>query len=109
VLKEHKEAIGWTVVDLKGIDPSIYMHRIHLEEGSRPFREAQRQLNPNMKEVVMKEVVKLLNAGIIYPISDSKWINPTQVVPKKFGLIEVEKCNWRVESTTHNHRMTRLH
>jgi hypothetical protein len=43
-----------------------------------------------MKEVVMKEVVKLLDAGIIYPISDSKWISPTQVVPKKFGLTVVE-------------------
>jgi hypothetical protein len=67
VLKEHKEAIGWIVADLKGIDPSIYMHRIHLKERARPSYEAQRQLNPNMKEVVMKEVVKLLDASIIYP------------------------------------------
>jgi hypothetical protein len=92
VLKEHKEAIGWTVADLKGIDPSICMHRIHLEEGAIPSREAQRRLNPNMKEVVMKEVVKLLDAGIIYPISDSKWISPTQVVPKKSGLTVVENA-----------------
>jgi hypothetical protein len=34
VLKEHKEAIGWTVTDLKGIDPSICMHRIHLQRRS---------------------------------------------------------------------------
>jgi hypothetical protein len=92
VLKEHKEAIGWTMADLKGIDPSICMHRIYLEEGARPSREAQRRLNPNMKEVVMKEVVKLLDAGIIYPISDSKWISPTQVVPKKSGLTVVENA-----------------
>jgi hypothetical protein len=90
VLKEHKEAIGWTVADLKGIDPSICMHRIHLEEGARPSCEAQRRLNPYMKEVGMKEVVKLLDPGIIYPISDSKWISPTQVVPKKSGLTVVE-------------------
>jgi hypothetical protein len=45
-----------------------------------------------MKEVVMKEVFKLLDAGIIYPISDSKWISLTQVVPKKFGLIVVENA-----------------
>jgi hypothetical protein len=92
VLKEHKIAIGWTVADLKGIDPSICMHRIHLEEGVRPSREAQRQLNPNMKEVVMKEVVKLLDAGIIYPISDSKWISPSQVVPKKSDLTVVKNA-----------------
>jgi hypothetical protein len=80
------------VADLKGIDPSICMHRIHLEEGAKPSREAQRRLNLNMKEVVMKEVVKLLDAGIIYPISDSKWISPTQVVPKKSGLTVVENA-----------------
>jgi hypothetical protein len=80
------------VADLKGIYPSICMHPIHLEEGARPSYEAQRRLNPNMKEVVMKEVVKLLDAGIIYPISDSKWISPTQVVPKKSGLTVVENA-----------------
>jgi hypothetical protein len=90
VLKKHKEAIGWTVADLKGIGPSICMHRIHLEEDARPSHEAQRRLNPNMKEVVMKEVVKLLDAGIIYPISDSKWMSPTQVVPKKPGITVLE-------------------
>jgi hypothetical protein len=43
----------------------------------------QRRLNPNMKEVVRNEVIKLLDNGIIYPISNSKWVSPTQVVPKK--------------------------
>ena len=47
--------------------------------------------NPNIK-VVMKEVIKLLDVGIIYPISDSKWISPTQVVPKKSGLTVVENA-----------------
>jgi hypothetical protein len=78
--------------NLKGIDSSIYMHWIHLEEGARPSLEAQRRLNPNMKEVVMKEVVKLLDTSIIYPILDSKWISPTQVVPKKSDLIVVENA-----------------
>ncbi|WP_222196269.1 reverse transcriptase family protein, partial [Modestobacter italicus] len=86
VLRKHKLAIGWTVVDLKGIDPSICQHRIHLEEGANPSRDAQRKLNPNMKEVVKKEVLKLLDAGIIYPISDSEWVSPTQLVPKKSGI-----------------------
>jgi hypothetical protein len=92
VLKEHKKAIGWTIADLKGIDPSICMHRIHLEERARPSLEAQHRLNPNIKEVVMKEVVKLLDVSIIYPILDSKWISPTQVVPKKSGLTVVENA-----------------
>ena len=78
------------MADLKGIDPSVCMHYIHLEEDTKPSREMQRRLNPNMKEVVKKEVLKLLDAGIIYPISDSKWVSPTQVVPKKSGITVVE-------------------
>ena len=49
----------------------------------------QRRFNPNMQEVVKKEVIKWLDAGIIYPISDSHWVSPTQVVPKKSGLTVV--------------------
>ena len=41
-------------------------------------------------EVVKKEVLKLLQVGIIYPISDSKWVSPVQVVPKKTGITVVE-------------------
>jgi len=93
VLKEHKEAIGWSVGDLKGIDPSICMHHIHLEDNAKPSREAQRRLNPNMKDVVMKEVVKLLDSGIIYPISNNTWVSPIQVVPKKSGITVVESSS----------------
>ena len=50
VLREHKTAIGWTITDIKGISPSMCMHRILLEEGSKPPREAQRRLNPLMME-----------------------------------------------------------
>ncbi|XP_070010473.1 uncharacterized protein [Nicotiana sylvestris] len=73
VLKECKTAIGWTMADIKGISPAYYMHKILLEEGHKPSREHQRRLNPNMKEVVKKEVIKWLDARIIFPISDSSW------------------------------------
>ena len=59
------------------------MHRILLEEGYKPSVEAQRRLNPTIKEVVRKEVLKWLDTGVIYPISDSAWVSPVQVVPKK--------------------------
>ena len=61
------------------------MHRILLEDGHKPSVEAQRIQNPTMKEVVRKEVLKWLDAGVIYPISDSSWVSPVQVVPKKGG------------------------
>jgi hypothetical protein len=90
VLREHKEAIGWTIEDIKGISPSVVMHKIHLEEDAKPSREPQRRLNPAMQEVVRGEVIKLLDAGIIYPISDSKWVSPIHVVPKKAGVTVVQ-------------------
>ena len=83
VLREHKMAIGWSIADIKGISPSICQHKILMEDKYRPSIEPQRRLNPNMKEVVRAEVLKLLDAGIIYPISDSTWVSPVQVVPKK--------------------------
>ena len=72
--------------DLKGIDPSLCTHRIFLEEDSCPSREAQRQLNPKVWDVIKDEILKWLNAGIIYPISDSPWVSPVHVVPKKAGI-----------------------
>ena len=89
ILRTHKTAIGWTIADIKGINPLICTHRIHLEEDAKPFRQPQRRLNPIMKEVVKKEVLKLLDVGVIYPIEDSKWVSPTQVVPKKYGVTVV--------------------
>ena len=89
VLKKHKEAIGWHISDLKGISPAYCMHRIMMEEEYRPVRQPQRRLNPSMKEEVRKKVLKLLEAGLIYPISDSAWVSPVQVVPKKGGMIVI--------------------
>nr|XP_043631560.1 probable disease resistance protein At4g27220 [Erigeron canadensis] len=86
VLKENKAAIGWTIADLKGISPSIVMHKIITNSEAKPSRDAQRRLNPHMREVVKKEVLKWLDAGIVYPISDSTWVSPTQTVPKKAGI-----------------------
>jgi hypothetical protein len=90
VLREHKEAIGWTIENIKGISPSVVMHKIHLEENAKPSKEPQRRLNPTMQEVVRDEVIKMLDARIIYPISDSKWVSPIHVVPKQAGLTVVK-------------------
>ncbi|CAN6677821.1 unnamed protein product [Malus baccata var. baccata] len=92
VLKEHKTAIGWTLADIRGISPTTCMHRILLKEGAKPTREAQRRLNPPMMEVVKKEIIKLLDCGVIYPISDSRWVSPVQCVPKKSGVTVVKNA-----------------
>ena len=78
-LRKYKEAIAWSIEDLKGISPSICMHKILLEDNAKTSIEHQRSLNPVMKEVVRKEVLKWLNAGFIYAIS-------VHVVPKKGGF-----------------------
>ncbi|GJZ85886.1 reverse transcriptase domain-containing protein [Tanacetum coccineum] len=57
-----------------------------MEDEFKPSVQPQRRVNPNIKEVVKKEVIKLLDAGLIYPISDSLWVSPVQVVPKKGGM-----------------------
>ncbi|KAM2206386.1 hypothetical protein ACFX1S_025775 [Malus domestica] len=92
VLKEFKSALGWTLADIKGISPTTCMHHIFLEEGAKPTREAQRRLNPPMMEVVKKEIIKLLDCGVIYPISDSRWVSPIQCVPEKSGVTVVENA-----------------
>ena len=99
VLKDYKKAIGWTIADIKGISPSTCMHRILLEEDAKPSIQAQRRLNPLMMEVVKKEILKLLDVGIIYPISDSKWVSPVQVVSKKTGITIVENSYGDLEYT----------
>ncbi|KAD5802587.1 hypothetical protein E3N88_13947 [Mikania micrantha] len=89
VLKTHKKAMAWKIMDIKGINPSFCTHKILMEDEYKPVVQHQRRLNPNMQEVVKKEVIKLLDAGFIYPISDSAWVSPIQVVPKKGGMTVV--------------------
>ena len=81
--------------DLKGINLSICMHKILMEENAKTSIEHQRRLNPTMKKVVRKEVLKWLNIEFIYAISYSPWVSPVHVVPKKgaFTIIRNEKMN----------------
>jgi len=93
LLCDHKMAIGWTLADIKGISPSICMHHILLEDNAKPTREMQRRLNSPMMEVLKAGILKLLDAGVIYPITDSKWVAPIYVVPKKTGITLVKNKN----------------
>ena len=90
VLRKHRGAIGYSIDDIRGLSPTFCMHRIFLDDSHCPSRQPQRRLNPNMQEVVKNEILKLLDAGIIYPISDSEWVSPVQVVPKKGGMTVIK-------------------
>ena len=81
--------MAWSIADIKGIIPTICIHKILIEESFKLSIEHQKILNPAMKEVVRAEVLNLLNVGIIYAILDSSWVSPVQVVPKKGGMTVV--------------------
>ncbi|GKC90436.1 reverse transcriptase domain-containing protein [Tanacetum coccineum] len=90
VLKSHKQTIAWKIFDIKGIDPSFCTHKILMEDDFKSAIQHQRRVNPKIHEVIKKEVIKLLDAELIYPISDSPWVNPVHCVPKKGGMTVVE-------------------
>nr|GEX06804.1 reverse transcriptase domain-containing protein [Tanacetum cinerariifolium] len=73
VLKSHKQAIAWKLSDIKGINPEFCTHKILMEDDFEPAVQHQRRVNPKIHDVIKKEVLKLLDAGLIYPISDSPW------------------------------------
>ena len=90
VLRMHKKVIGYTIDDLKGISPAFCTHRIHLEDQHKLVVEHQRRLSHAMRDAAKKEVIRLLNDGIIYHVPNSEWVNPVHYVPKKGGLTMVE-------------------
>ncbi|GJS10186.1 reverse transcriptase domain-containing protein [Tanacetum coccineum] len=90
VLKNRKQAIAWKLSDIRGIDPEFCSHKILLEDDYEPSVQHQRRVNPKIHDVIKKEVEKLLDAGLIYPISDSPWVSPVHCVPKKGGMTVVK-------------------
>nr|GEV44198.1 reverse transcriptase domain-containing protein [Tanacetum cinerariifolium] len=93
VLKSHKRAIAWKITDIKGIDLRFCTHKVLMEEDYKPAVQIQRRVNPKIHEVIKKEVIKLLDAGMIYLISDSPWVSPIHCVPKIGGITVVENEN----------------
>jgi hypothetical protein len=89
ILEKHRAVLGYSLEDLKGISPNLCTHRIPINPDSTPSREPQRRLNNAMREVVKKEVLKLLHARIIYPVPNIEWVSLVQVVPKKGGMTVV--------------------
>nr|GEZ38530.1 reverse transcriptase domain-containing protein [Tanacetum cinerariifolium] len=90
VLKSRKKAIAWKLTDIRGIDPEFCSHKILLEDDFSPKVQSQRRVNPKIHDVIKKEVEKLLDTGLIYPISDSPWVSPIHCVPKKGGMTVIK-------------------
>nr|GFA59109.1 DNA-directed DNA polymerase [Tanacetum cinerariifolium] len=110
VLKSHKRAIAWKLSDIQGINPEFCTYKILMEEDYKPTVQHQRRVNPKIHDVIKKEVEKLLDAGLVYPISDSPWVSPVHCVPEKgsFTVVKNEKneliptrlvTGWREKTT----------
>ena len=93
LVKKYKVAIGWTMVDIKGISPLICTHKNDIENDSKTTGDQQHKLNTAMKEVVKNEILKFLDVGITYPIADDKRVSLMQVVPEKSEVMVVKNAN----------------
>ena len=74
---------------MNGLPSNLCTHHIYIKSDSRPVCQPQRRMNPNLRDIVKEEIQKLLEAGFIYPISDSEWVYPHMIIPEK-------NCKWRV-------------
>ena len=88
-MKRNVEDFAWDYKDMKDIHPSICTHHIYIKEDCKPIRNPKIRMNPAMKDIVKQEVQKSLYVRFIYPISDSEWVSPLVIVPKKNG-------KWRI-------------
>ncbi|XP_059285945.1 uncharacterized protein LOC132039490 [Lycium ferocissimum] len=86
--REYRRTIGWTIVDIRGMPFGIVSTRFSLKIIVHRV-EHKRRLNPPMQEVVRKEIINWLDAGVVYPNADSKWVSPVQHVSKKGGITVV--------------------
>ncbi|GKF64288.1 hypothetical protein Tco_0187736 [Tanacetum coccineum] len=93
VLDKHKGADAWKMSDIKGISPSYCTHKILMEDDYKLVIQPQRRLNPKIQDVVKKEIAKLLDSGMIHPISDSSWVSPIHMCPKIGGMTVVLNDN----------------
>ena len=106
MLRKHKEAIGWTMADIKGLSSSTVQHRIHLIEEATPRRDPQCRLNPIMQEAIRIEILKLLDNGIIYSISDSQWVSQSTLCLRFYSGGKRKEC---VSANLTPHQDSSLH
>jgi hypothetical protein len=89
MLQRRFDVFAWEYADMKGIHPDRCTHHIYTNDQIRPLRQPHQRMNPALKDIVKEELQKLLQANLIYPISDSQWVSPLVIVPKKNG-------KWRI-------------
>lgn len=89
MLQNHSSAYAWEYTYMQGIDSKTCMYHIYIQENVKLVRQPQRRTKPNLKEIVKEELQKFLNVNFIYQKSDSQWVSPLVIVPKKNGNLKV--------------------
>jgi hypothetical protein len=75
LLGEFQDVFAWSYKDLHGFDPGLIHHSIPIKESIKPVRQKQRPINPALEATILKELEKLLKAGIIFPFKYSEWVS----------------------------------
>ena len=89
LLKEFRDVFAWSYEDMRGLDPQLYQHQIHLSKDTKPVAQRRYRMNPNYVARVKEEIDKLLQVGFIQPVKKATWLSPIVFVPKKNGKIRV--------------------
>jgi hypothetical protein len=71
MMKNFVDIFAWSYEDLKTFDTDIIQHKIPLNVGSKPFRQGIRQFNPMLMSIIEKELKRMIDARIIFPLSYS--------------------------------------
>lgn len=96
LLSEYKDVFAWSYDDLKVFRNGDFKHTIPLKPEAVPFRQKQRNYNPKVSDAIFREVHKMLEAKIIYPIHHSTWIATTVPFQKKNGEIRICVDFWNL-------------
>ena len=89
LLNEFRDIFSWSYEDMRGLDPQLYQHQIHLSKDAKLVAQRRYRMNPNYAAKVKEEIDKLLRVGFIRPVKKATWLSPIVVVPKKNGKIRV--------------------
>ncbi|GJR20190.1 reverse transcriptase domain-containing protein [Tanacetum coccineum] len=108
VLEKHEGAVAWKMSNIKGISLSLCTHKILMEDEFKPVIQPKRHLNPKVQDIVKNEIVKLLDSGLIYLISDSSWVSPIHVFPKKGGMTVVLMDNNELIPFSNSYKILRF-
>ena len=89
LFQEFSDVFAWEYSDLKGFDPQLAQHTIELESTAKPIRQKQRPINPRLEPLMQKEVFRLIESKIIFPIKHTSWVANLVPVRKKNGELRL--------------------